>query len=520
MDYNNNILSEELFQIMVKDRKVRTAITKKSHRHFFHFYFAHYIKYQTAPFQNEIFSLTEDQAKNLFIVAFRGCGKSTIVTTSYPIWSILGEQQKKFILILCQTQSQAKQHMMNLRRELESNNLLKNDLGPFQEESDEWGASSIVFSNSNARITVASSEQSVRGLRHNQHRPDLIICDDVEDIASTKTRDGRNKTYQWLTSEVIPAGDKNTRLVIVGNLLHEDSLLMRIKEALDEKFIDGIFKEYPLIQNGEILWPGKYPTMEDVEMEKRKAGNEPAWQREYLLKIVSNQEQPVHRDWIHYYDDLPPSFTDSQNKKKSRERYYDFDKHCYFPGRRPNPEYNRWGDDKDAYRTCYGIKIGIDLAISEKETADYTAMVPVMIFGDGKQMQIYVLPKIINQRATFPETVDLCKVIYKTYYDSSIGYPKLIVEDVGYQRALPQQLKIEEIYDVGTVRPCADKRSRLVLTADLIKNAKILFPKQGAEELIEQIVHFGVEKHDDLADAFSIVILEIIENPPRWIGIA
>jgi len=46
-----------------------------------------------------------------------------------------------------------------------------------------------------------------------------------------------------------------------------------------------------------------------------------------------------------------------------------------------------------------------------------------------------------------------------------------------------------------------------------------MFPKQGAEELIEQIVHFGVEKHDDLADAFSIVILQIIENPPRWIGI-
>jgi hypothetical protein len=235
---NNNILSEELFQIMIKDRKVRTAITKKSHRHFFHFYFAHYIKYQTAPFQNEIFSLTEDSTKNLFVVAFRGCGKSTIITTSYPIWSILGEQQKKFILILCQTQGQAKQHMMNLRRELENNALLKADLGPFQEEPNEWGASSIVFSNTNARITIASSEQSIRGLRHNQHRPDLIICDDVEDIASTKTRDGRNKTHDWLTSEVIPAGDRTTRLVIVGNLLHEDSLLMRIKEGITKEKMD------------------------------------------------------------------------------------------------------------------------------------------------------------------------------------------------------------------------------------------------------------------------------------------
>jgi hypothetical protein len=35
--------------------------------------------------------------------------------------------------------------------------------------------------------------------------------------------------------EVIPAGDRNTRLIIVGNLLHEDSLLMRIKEEIENK---------------------------------------------------------------------------------------------------------------------------------------------------------------------------------------------------------------------------------------------------------------------------------------------
>ncbi|MCC6520578.1 hypothetical protein IT403_01145, partial [Candidatus Nomurabacteria bacterium] len=84
--------------------------------------------------------------------------------------------------------------------------MLKKDLGPFQEESDEWGSYSLVFNKSGARITVASTEQSIRGSRHNEHRPDLIICDDVEDVQSTKTREGRDKTYQWLYGEVIPAG--------------------------------------------------------------------------------------------------------------------------------------------------------------------------------------------------------------------------------------------------------------------------------------------------------------------------
>ncbi len=466
---------------MIKDKKVRVAITRESHWYFFHFYFAHYVTYPTAKFQAEIFELTEkENLGNIFIVAFRGSGKSTILTTSYPLWSILGRQKKRFVLILCQTQNQAKQHMMNLRRELENNDLLKNDLGPFKEES-EWGSSSLVFSRLNARITVASTEQSIRGLRHNQHRPDLVVGDDVEDLASTKTRESRNKTYQWLTSEVIPAGDRNTRLIIVGNLLHEDSLLMRIKEDVESHKIDGIFKEYPLIKSSEILWPGKYPTFDDIEIEKRKSGNEYAWEREYMLHIVPAEDQAIHKEWINFYDKLPD-----------------------------RNQLDRWG-----YHKYYGVRIGMDLAISQRDTADYTAIVPAILFGEGSKTEIYILPNIINQKMTFPETVDLCKDLDKIYKEDVMKYPTFIVEDVAYQKALPQQLKSEGLGDVRTTRPGnQDKRTRLTLTATMIKSGRVKFPRQGAKQLISQIVHFGVEKHDDLADAFSILVLSVVEDPP------
>lgn len=465
---------------MIKDRKVRTAITRESHWYFFHFYFAHYVKYATAQFQKEIFDLTEhEDAGNFFVVAFRGSGKSTIITTSYPIWSILGKQQKKFVLILCQTQAQAKQHMMNLRRELENNVLLKRDLGPFNEESDQWGSSSLVFSNLDARITAASSEQSIRGLRHNQHRPDLIIGDDVEDLASTKTREGRNKTYQWLTGEVIPTGDRNTRLVMVGNLLHEDSVLMRIKEAIENEHIEGTFKEYPLVQKGGILWPGKYPSMEDIEIEKRRAGNEFAWQREYLLHIVPAEEQAIHREWIQYYDKLPEKIK--------------IDRH---------------------YTSHTEIRVGVDLAISQRDTADYTAMVIGYLMEGKNDYTIYIL-KTINKRMTFPETVDMCKAINQSYKEDGGFHPTFVIEDVAYQRALPQQLKSEGVYRVETTRPGnQDKRTRIVLTGNMIKNGKVQFPRTGCEALISQLVHFGVEKHDDLADAFSNLVLNTLEDPP------
>lgn len=467
---------------MLKDRKVRTAITRESLWYFFHLYFAHYVKYATAPFQAEMFSLIEDEnVSNLFIVAFRGSGKSTIITTAYPIWSILGKQQKKFVLILCQTQVQAKQHMRNLRQELENNSVLKDDLGPFKEEADEWGSFSLVFAEHGARITAASSEQSIRGLRHNQHRPDLIIGDDVEDIASTKTREGRDKTFQWFTGEVIPTGDRTTRIIVIGNLLHEDSLLMRLKERVEKKTINGVFKEYPLVtKDGQILWIGKYPTLEEVESEKLRAGNEFAWQREYMLKIVPADDQAIYREWIQYYDEIPPP-----------TRF------------------------KSGYSSYREVRIGVDPAISKSAYADYTAMVPGLLYEVEDGYRVYVLPRIINKRMNFPETVDMCRLLETEYHAQRGAHPSFVVEDVGYQKALPQQLEKEGIRYVKMVRPgTTDKRTRIVLTASAIKNGRVLFPREGAEELVQQLVHLGVEKHDDLADAFANLVHSTYQDPP------
>jgi predicted phage terminase large subunit-like protein len=475
----NKMIPETLIDKMIKDRSIRTSITKESFLYFFHFYYAHYVKYETADFQKEIFHLLErSPIENLYIVAFRGSGKSTMITTAYPIWAILGKQQKKFCTIFCQTKAQAKQHMMNIRTELEGNDVLKRDLGPFQEESDEWGSHSLVFKKHRARITVASSDQSIRGLRHNEHRPDLIICDDVEDVQSTKTREGRDKTYNWLRGEVIPAGDKQTRLIIVGNLLHEDSLLMRIKEEIQQGKAGGIFKEYPLLDKNDVcLWPGKYKNQQDIEEEKLKVASEVSWQREYLLRIIPSDDQVIHPSWIQYYDELP-----SNNHK--------------------------------AYRGTYA---GVDLAISAKDSADFTAVVFARIFGRRDKLRIYILPNPIAKKLSFPSQVDLMRDVKSTMMPDSRD--NLFVESVAYQEALPQMLEMHGIM-AKSVKPKGDKRTRLSLTSTTIKSGVIKFPHHGCEELIQQLVGFGVEKHDDLADAFSLLINSTLDqhmSEPTWL---
>ena len=137
-------------------------------------------------------------------------------------------------------------------------------------------------------------------------------------------------------------------------------------------------------------------------------------------------------------------------------------------------------------------------------------------------MRIYILPNPIAKKLNFPAQVDLMKDIRSTMLIKSTD--ELFVESVAYQEALPQMLEHQGV-KATAIKPKGDKRTRLALTSTAIKSSKILFPRQGCERLIEQLVGFGVEKHDDLADAFSLLINSTVDKHSgehtwfaHWIG--
>jgi len=99
-------------------------------------------------------------------------------------------------IIVSLTQSQARLILSNIKEELEKNKLLIHDFGPFVTPDDEWRWNSLVISQFQTRIIAVSANESIRGFRHLASRPDLIICDDIEDLNSIKTQDGRDKTFR------------------------------------------------------------------------------------------------------------------------------------------------------------------------------------------------------------------------------------------------------------------------------------------------------------------------------------
>lgn len=450
----------------------RKALTKRNFSWFFATYFTHYITCPTADFQKAIFDLLQnDELLKVAITAFRGSAKSTIATLAFPIWAMIGDLEKKYTLVVSQTQELSKQILTNMKQELSSNKLLIRDFGPFNEVAEEWRASSLVIPQYDARISAISQSQSIRGLRHRQYRPDLIVIDDVEDLESVKTKEGRDNLWNWFTGEVVPIGDIGTKIVVVGNLLHEDSLMMRLKEAIELGKMDGVYREYPLINTkGGITWPGKYPTMKHVEIKRRQVSDDSAWYREYLLKFISNDNRIVQRTWPQVWTELP-------------------DLRRYPP---------------------HLVGLGVDMALSENSSADLTALIPFICIGYGDDLKVYILNYIVNKRLNFTDAIEEIKKTCGYLDEDFKRMPIVYVEKANIETAATQLLRLDKVLSEPVDTSRMSKQERLQVSTPYIRVGKVLFPHKGAEQLISQIVNFGIEKHDDLVDAFTLIVIRVL----------
>jgi predicted phage terminase large subunit-like protein len=137
-------------------------------------------------------------------------------------------------------------------------------------------------------------------------------------------------------------------------------------------------------------------------------------------------------------------------------------------------------------------------------------MVSAKAYGRKQRLRIYVLPYPVNARLSFPKTVDRAKRISQTVGTNALAH--LFIESTGYQKAVVDQLRSEGYPAEEYQTRGEDKRARLTTVTPLIQSGQILFPRKGANNLIEQLVGFGRERHDDLADAFAILVSKIIER--------
>lgn len=466
----NELSNEHVEKILRRarnDEQFRIALATENHFWFFMFYFPHYLKYSPANFHRELFKLSELDGTDLLVAtAFRGSGKSSVMSLSLPIWAVVGKLQKKFVVLSSQTQPQVKQIYDNIKEELESNQLLIKDFGPFIAKP--WNDRTLRVLNYDAQILPVSLGSEIRGLRKQADRPDLVILDDVDSVTSTRTRERRDKTIEWFDRDIRQLGDINTNFVIIGNLLHEECLVSVLKKKILDKEIPGVYREYPLLdENNKCIWPDKYPTWDTVEKLRKSVIYETTWDREYLLRIFNDKTRIINYKDFDYYDSLPTAGSGAEHTM---------------------------------------TLIAIDPAVGESEDSAFTAIVSGEVYRIGGKYYLFVNPYFINERLKVPQMLSRLKEMYSSLNIS--GIPAIVlVENITFQKLLVDPIQNLGFNEVLGVSPNGkDKKTRLEFVSPHIVNHVVKLPRNKCKEIVTQVVNIDYEKYLDLADAFVYLV--------------
>lgn len=274
---------EEL-QSLVSEKRRRVCATDLST--FIQTYLPHFCTSKTPDFHTEIYkTLTgaiDGQNERVLIVAPRGFAKSTITTVFSSLWIAL-YKKKKDVLIVSATGKLAIEQMRKVRNEIENNDKIFEDFGDMK--SDKWTEDHLILKNG-VNIRAKGRGFQVRGFR-----PDIIICDDLEDEEVIYSKEQRDKTQYWFLRTLMPTLHKGNPLIYIGTKLHQFSLIAKLEE---KKEFD--VKKYKALTDGVSIWEDLWPTgkLENLRVELGSY----AFEAEYQNNPISLEEQPIKFEHI------------------------------------------------------------------------------------------------------------------------------------------------------------------------------------------------------------------------------
>lgn len=209
-------------------------------------YFPHHIdhsKKETSKFRKycykELPALLEKQRK-IDGEAYRGAAKTTMITRLLTLWETAIRGNKKHGSIISSTIEVALESLDVIKTELEENENLISDFdiitGDKLDES--WTKDEIIFQSRGVliRIKAFGAGKKIRGANWRAHRPDWIVCDDIENDENVESKAQRGKLYKWFIKAImkLPSRKSTTyNIIFIGTKLHHDSVLSRIQSRAD-----------------------------------------------------------------------------------------------------------------------------------------------------------------------------------------------------------------------------------------------------------------------------------------------
>ena len=171
-------------------------------------------------------------------------------------------------------------------------------------------------------------------------------------------------------------------------------------------------------------------------------------------------------------------------------------------GARIKREWLRYGDAPEGLP----VYLGVDLAISTKAEADYTAVVALSRGEDGT---IYVLD-VNRTRADFASVLRFIEAMADKWKPTMIG-----IEQVQYQAAVVQELMRRTKLPIRGIRPDRDKVTRFGPLEARYEQGQVVHTDGLPPYWQDELLSFPVGRHDDVVDAMAYA-WQVIGQRKGW----
>ncbi len=462
-------------------------------------YFPEYCSLSPCEFHHEQYAEMRriEQAgggETVIIAAPRESAKSTSWNTIYAT-NNAAYGKKHYIVLISDSSEQAVDDLKQVKTALEENEYILEDFGKLR-GSTTWKTDAILLKN-DVLMVAKGSGKKVRGIKHKQYRPDLMILDDIENDENVRSPDQRKYLMNWFNKVVMNAGSKRTDVVVIGTILHNDGLLKNLlkKSGYRTKLYKAVIKD-----NKSPLWID----WKEIYVDKSNPNNvEDAY--EFFLAHREEMEAGSEVIWpeakdLYYYKrkliDLGPAAYNSeyQNNPVDPDTAW------------VTPDDFQYYDDEGSLglpdlSTCV-VKGALDPSMGKNGNSDLSAFCTVARDFNG---YLYVVESDARRRSPDDQILALFDKHKK------FNYQEFYIEGVAFQAYFAGNVQKESakngtyINIVTEPIPKGDKHSRIKAQLQpLIINGYIKF-SHSQQSLIDGLIFLGTEKYDDEPEALQMV---------------
>jgi predicted phage terminase large subunit-like protein len=273
--YMNKYFSPDMIEELVGEfsfSELRRLLGEMDIEFFALCYFPKYFDRKFGKFHKELFQELKYMLDNKGLIEAFGLprehGKSTINSFLFPLYSTL-YNKSQFTLIISATEQIALPFLDMIKDELENNPLLIEDF--CIHKGNRWNNNEIWIRGRgglDACIMIRGIDGSLRGIHFKQHRPQLVLLDDLLKDDTAKSEAKREQVKNTFTDVVIPIGTRDTNILVVGTVLHEEDLMADLLKGK----IPGVrsIKKSAIIHWAErdelwSQWQTKYNNLQDLD---------------------------------------------------------------------------------------------------------------------------------------------------------------------------------------------------------------------------------------------------------------